>query len=93
VTQADVIPVIPGMPGTGDPEPMTGVIDYWCNLFTPEGIRVCFTEQEELAEVFRWWKLEDQRHGEALAQLETLGLGEEARAWLVRDTARKVFKL
>ena len=34
---------------------MNGVIDYWCNIFTPEGIRECFTEQPELAEVFRWW--------------------------------------
>ena len=42
---------------------MTGVIDYWCNIFTPEGIRACFTEQEELREVFRWWKLEDHLEG------------------------------
>ena len=28
---------------------MTGVIDYWCNLFTPEGIRACFTKQGALA--------------------------------------------
>jgi hypothetical protein len=46
---------------------MTGVIDYWCNLFTPEGIRACFTEQEELAEVFRWWKLEDHLAKEVIA--------------------------
>ena len=32
---------------------MSGVIDYWCNLFTPEGIRACFTEQEELVETAR----------------------------------------
>jgi predicted TIM-barrel fold metal-dependent hydrolase len=44
---------------------MTGVIDYWCNIFTPEGIRACFTEQEELLEVFRWWKLEDHLEGHA----------------------------
>jgi predicted TIM-barrel fold metal-dependent hydrolase len=42
---------------------MTGVIDYWCNIFTPEGIRACFTEQDELLEVFRWWKLEDHLEG------------------------------
>ncbi len=30
---------------------MNGVIDYWCNIFTPEGIRASFTEQPELAEV------------------------------------------
>jgi uncharacterized protein len=44
---------------------MTGVIDYWCNIFTPEGIRACFIEQEELREVFRWWKLEDHLVGHA----------------------------
>jgi predicted TIM-barrel fold metal-dependent hydrolase len=42
---------------------MAGVIDYWCNLFTPEGIRSCFTEPEELREVFRWWRLEDRLRG------------------------------
>jgi predicted TIM-barrel fold metal-dependent hydrolase len=33
------------------------------------------------------------RHGEALAQIEPLRLRDEARAWLLRETARKVFKL
>jgi predicted TIM-barrel fold metal-dependent hydrolase len=42
---------------------MNGVIDYWCNLFTPEGIRACFTDQPELREVFRWWRMEDRLHG------------------------------
>lgn len=47
---------------------MAGVIDYWCNVFTPEGIRACFTEQEELAEVFRWWKLETHLQGYSPAE-------------------------
>jgi predicted TIM-barrel fold metal-dependent hydrolase len=33
------------------------------------------------------------RHAEALAQVDALGLGNEARAWLLRETAGKVFKL
>jgi uncharacterized protein len=33
------------------------------------------------------------RHAEALAQVEAWGLGEEARTWLLRETARKVLKL
>jgi predicted TIM-barrel fold metal-dependent hydrolase len=33
------------------------------------------------------------RHAEALAQVEALGLGEEAETWLLHETARKVFKL
>jgi hypothetical protein len=31
---------------------MTGVIDYWCNLFTPEGIRACFV-RETARKVFK----------------------------------------
>jgi predicted TIM-barrel fold metal-dependent hydrolase len=57
---------------------MTGVIDYWCNLFTPEGIRASFLEQEELREVFRWWRLEDHLRGyppaEFLALLDAAGV-------------------
>jgi hypothetical protein len=33
------------------------------------------------------------RHAAALAQVDALGLGNEARAWLLRETARKVFKI
>jgi hypothetical protein len=47
---------------------MTGVIDYWCNLFTPEGIRACFAKQPELAEVFRWWRMEDRLRGYSPAE-------------------------
>ena len=57
---------------------MTGVIDYWCNIFTPEGIRACFTDQEELREVFRWWRLEDHLRGyplgEFLGHLDAAGV-------------------
>ena len=57
---------------------MTGVIDYWCNIFTPEGIRACFSDQEELREVFRWWRLEDHLRGyppaEFLGHLDAAGV-------------------
>ncbi|HEY7513222.1 MAG TPA: amidohydrolase family protein, partial [Vicinamibacteria bacterium] len=33
------------------------------------------------------------RHAEALAQVQALGLGEDAETWLVREAARKVFRL
>jgi len=42
---------------------MKGVIDYWCNLFTPAGIESWFRNQPELLEVFRWWRLEDHLVG------------------------------
>lgn len=49
-----------------------------CNLFTPEGIRACFLDQEELREVFRWWRLEDHLRGfpppEFLALLDAAGV-------------------
>ena len=67
---------------------MTGVIDYWCNLFTPEGIRACFTEQEELAEVFRWWKLED--HLEGYSPKEFAGLLDRAGVEMVLVPAAKM---
>jgi hypothetical protein len=72
---------------------MTGVIDYWCNLFTPEGIRTCFVDQEELQDVFRWWGLEDRLKGyapgEFLALLDEAGvemiLVPAARMWSHRS--------
>ena len=42
---------------------MSGVIDYWCNLFTPDGIRTCFIDQDELREVFEWWRMGDHLTG------------------------------
>lgn len=45
---------------------VSGAIDYWCNLFTPDGIRACFSDQEELREVFEWWRLLDHLEGHTL---------------------------
>ena len=68
---------------------MTGAIDYWCNLFTPEGIRTCFAEQEELREVFRWWGLEDRLKG--YSPKEFLGLMDEAGVEMVLVPAAKMW--
>jgi hypothetical protein len=68
---------------------VTGVIDYWCNVFTPEGIRACFTDQEELAEVFRWWKLEDHLAG--YSPKEFLGLLDRAGVEMVLVPAAKMY--
>jgi predicted TIM-barrel fold metal-dependent hydrolase len=34
-----------------------GAVDYWCNIFTPEGIRQTFEEPREVADVVKWWGL------------------------------------
>jgi uncharacterized protein len=67
---------------------VNGAIDYWCNIFTPEGIRAWFTEQEELAEVFRWWKLEDHLKGYSLE--DYVGLLDRAGVEIVLVPAAKM---
>ena len=67
---------------------MPGVIDYWVNLFTPEGIRACFAEREELRMVFRWWGLEDRLKG--YSPKEFLGLMDEAGVETVLVPAAKM---
>ena len=32
-----------------------GAVDYWCNIFTDEGIRHTFEEPKEVADVVNWW--------------------------------------
>lgn len=32
-----------------------GAVDYWCNIFTPEGIDQCFRQPAEVADVVEWW--------------------------------------
>ncbi|WP_214109375.1 amidohydrolase family protein [Acrocarpospora catenulata] len=34
-----------------------GAVDYWCNIFTPEGIRQTFEEPKEISDVVKWWGL------------------------------------
>ena len=49
-----------------------GAIDYWCNLFTEEGIRQTFEEPKEVADVVRWWglKFEGKTADEFVAYLD-----------------------
>lgn len=37
-----------------------GAIDYWCNLFTEEGLSKCFLEPREVADVVEWWGMRDR---------------------------------
>jgi predicted TIM-barrel fold metal-dependent hydrolase len=34
-----------------------GAIDYWCNLFTAEGIKQTFEDPKEVSDVVKWWGL------------------------------------
>lgn len=34
-----------------------GAVDYWCNIFTDEGIKHTFEDPAEVAEVVQWWGL------------------------------------
>lgn len=34
-----------------------GAVDYWCNLFTDEGIKQTFEDPPEVADVVKWWGL------------------------------------
>lgn len=38
-------------------------IDYWTNIFTPEGLRRMYLENEELAPVVDWWRMDDRIKG------------------------------
>jgi predicted TIM-barrel fold metal-dependent hydrolase len=38
-------------------------IDYWTNIFTPEGLRRMYTENEELAPVVKWWSMDERIKG------------------------------
>jgi uncharacterized protein len=51
-------------------------IDYWCNLFTPEGLRKTFEEPEEVANVVKWWGLKVQSYSpdEFIAYMDRTGM-------------------
>lgn len=34
-----------------------GAVDYWCNIFTAEGIKHTFEDPAEVADVVKWWGL------------------------------------
>lgn len=56
------------------------VIDYWCNLFTPEGLRRLYIEPPEFAWVASSWKLGQRLAGQTPEQfIETLDRAGVAR--------------
>ncbi len=40
-----------------------GVIDSWCNLFTPESMKKNFIENPEMAHIVKWWHMDDRTRG------------------------------
>ena len=34
-----------------------GAVDYWCNIYTPEGVKQTFEDAKEVADVVKWWGL------------------------------------
>ena len=49
-----------------------GAIDYWTNIFTPEGLRKMYLENEELAPVVQWWRMDDRLKGYSAADFVRL---------------------
>ena len=41
----------------------TRAIDYWTNIFTPEGLRHMYLENEELSKLVTWWSMDDRLKG------------------------------
>jgi len=41
----------------------TMAIDYWTNIFTPDGLRNMYTENVELAPIVKWWSMDDRLTG------------------------------
>jgi len=38
-------------------------IDYWTNIFTPEGLHKFYLENDELSGVVKWWGMDDRLRG------------------------------
>ena len=38
-------------------------IDYWSNIFTPEGLRYMYIETDELHEIVQWWNMDERLKG------------------------------
>jgi predicted TIM-barrel fold metal-dependent hydrolase len=51
---------------------MTAYVDYWCNLFTPDGLRRLYTEPPEFAAVAKWWSLGTRLQGHSVPQFVEL---------------------
>lgn len=46
-----------------------GAVDYWCNLFTTEGIQQTFLDPPEVAAVVEWWGLHDKLNGRTVPEM------------------------
>jgi predicted TIM-barrel fold metal-dependent hydrolase len=40
-----------------------GAIDYWTNIFTPEGLRKMYIENAELSRLVSWWDMDERLKG------------------------------
>lgn len=38
-------------------------IDYWTNIFTPQGLREMYTENPELSKLVSWWSMDERLKG------------------------------
>jgi len=45
-----------------------GAVDYWCNIFTTEGIHQTFLDPPEVAAVVEWWGLHDKLIGRTVPE-------------------------
>jgi hypothetical protein len=41
----------------------TRAIDYWTNIFTPEGLRYMYLENDELKKLVSWGNMDDRLRG------------------------------
>ena len=40
-----------------------GIIDSWCNLFTPSSMKKNFIENPEMNHIVKWWNMDDRTRG------------------------------
>jgi predicted TIM-barrel fold metal-dependent hydrolase len=55
-------------------------IDYWTNIFTPEGLRKMYLENDELSKLVSWWNMDERLKGytpaEFVAMLDQVGVSK-----------------
>ncbi len=39
------------------------IIDYWSNIFTPDGLRKMYLENDELGSIVKWWNMNERLTG------------------------------
>jgi uncharacterized protein len=50
----------------------TRAIDYWTNIFTPEGLRHMYMENDELKKLVSWWNMDERLRGYSPAEFVDL---------------------